>query len=198
MRALIVLLPLMLALAACDRQSAESEQAQPSNQIAAPAPVAGQTSSPARIDRSHRGSLAPFAAFLDPSGTRVTLADFRGKPLMVNLWATWCAPCLAEMPALDRLAAQSDTRFRLLAVSQDMAGKRAVEPYFAQAKLTALEPYLDKENALMLALASETLPLTIFYDAEGRERWRVIGAFDWNSAAAQGLINEGLGAKTAR
>lgn len=177
MRPLIVLLPLMLVLTACDRQSADPGQAQPSNMTsAAPAPAATPA---ARIDDSHAGQKAPDAAFLDPAGRSVTLAAFRGQPVLVNLWATWCAPCVAEMPTLDRLAMREKGRLKVVVISQDMAGKRAVLPYFAKAGFTALEPYLDKENALMLALGGETLPLTILYDAEGREVRRVVGALDW-------------------
>lgn len=178
MRSLMVVLLLMLA--ACDRQSAQQEQAQG-------APVA-----PDKIDFSHKGDAAPAMPFLGPDGGPATLATFRGKPLMVNLWATWCAPCVSEMPALDRLAAREKERLQLVAISQDMAGRRAVDPFFTQAKLTTLKPYLDKENVLMLALRSETLPLTIFYDADGKEQWRVVGAFDWESPAARKLIGDSL------
>lgn len=179
MRSLMVVLLLMLA--ACDRQSAQQEQAQ---------------GAPARSDKtdfSHKGEEAPAMPFVGPDGGPATLATFRGKPLLVNLWATWCAPCIAEMPALDRLAAREKERLQLVAISQDMAGKRAVEPFFAQAKLTTLKPYIDKENVLMLALKSETLPMTILYDSEGREMWRITGAFDWEGPAARKLLDESLG-----
>jgi thiol-disulfide isomerase/thioredoxin len=193
-RSLIGLLPLTIFLAACDRQSGEAGQEQPSQNVAAPtAPAAGgAVEAPAKIDLSQAGTLAPDAPFEDMKGGAVTLADFKGKPLMVNLWATWCAPCVAEMPSLDSLAAKNTDRFRLIAISQDMAGKRAVEPYFAKAGLKALPSYLDKENALMLALKSETLPMTIFYGADGRERWRVVGALDWQGPKAAELIAQGL------
>ncbi len=195
MRSLIVLLPLAALLAACDRQSGEAEQAQPAPAVAPAQSGDGGKEAPARIDTSFKGRPAPAESFLDPAGKPVSLADFKGRPLMVNLWATWCAPCVAEMPMLDRLAQREKDSFRLLVISQDIAGKRAVEPFFAKGGFKALEPYLDKENALMLALKSETLPLTIFYDAEGREQWRVIGALDWEGPEAAALIAQGLGAK---
>jgi thiol-disulfide isomerase/thioredoxin len=107
---------------------------------------------------------------------------------MVNLWATWCAPCIAEMPTLDKLAVREKDRFRLIVVSQDLAGKREVDPFFAKAKFAALEPYLDKQNVLMTAIGTETLPTTIFYDAKGKEQWRVMGAMDWQGERAKTLI----------
>jgi len=112
--------------------------------------------------------------------------------LLVNLWATWCAPCIAEMPTLDKLAVAEKDRLQVIVVSQDMAGKRAVDPYFAKAKFSMLKPYLDKENVLALALKTETLPITLLYDADGKEQWRVVGAMDWHGESAKRLLDETL------
>lgn len=147
------------------------------------------------VDRSHQGAEAPAMPFVGPDGGPAALSQFRGKPLLVNLWATWCAPCIAEMPALDALAAREKDRFQLIVVSQDMGGKHVVDPYFAKAGFKMLQPYLDKENVLMFALKSETLPTTIFYDAAGKEKWRIVGAMDWNGDKAKALLDETL--KTA-
>ena len=145
-----------------------------------------------QVDVTHRGTPAPAAAFAGPDGRPVTLASFKGTPLIVNLWATWCGPCVKELPALDALA-RADTRFRLIAVSQDMEGAKAVTPFLARRQLAALKPYIDSRNALMAALSSDTLPTTIFYDAAGKERWRVIGAMDWTGKRAKTLIDGALG-----
>ncbi len=145
-----------------------------------------------KVDISHRGEIAPAMPFLGPDGGPATLATFRGKPLLVNMWATWCAPCIAEMPTLDKLAAREQSRMQLIVVSQDMAGKRAVDPFFAKGKFAMLKPYIDKENVLMLALNSETLPTTLFYDADGKEQWRVVGAMDWEGAQAKKLLEDSL------
>lgn len=189
MRSLMVLLPL-LTLAACDRQSDRPEQAQGASE----APASGDAKAPGmgKVDVSKRGTPAPAMPFTGPDGAPATLSAFRGKPLLVNLWATWCAPCVAEMPTLDRLAAREKDRIQLIVVSQDMAGKRVVDPYFAKARFTMLKPYLDKENVLMLALGSETLPTTVFYDADGKEQWRVIGAMEWDGERAKTLIEGAL------
>lgn len=180
MRSLMVLLPL-LALTACDRQSGDQGQA-----------VAIDDEG-SKIDMSHKGVEAPAMPFLGPDGGPATLTKFRGKPFLVNLWATWCAPCIAEMPALDKLAAREKDRLQVIVVSQDMQGKKVVDPYFAKAKFVMLQPYLDKENVLPLALKSETLPTTLLYDAQGKELWRIYGAYDWNGAAASKMLKDALG-----
>lgn len=141
------------------------------------------------IDRSHKGEAAPGAAFRGPDDAAVTLAAFRGKPLLVNLWATWCAPCVAEMPTLDALAAKSSEAMAVIAVAQDLQGAEVVDPWFQKAGLKALQPYLDPENGLLDAYNS-ALPTTIFYDAAGQEIWRVIGAIDWQGKDAQALLAE--------
>jgi thiol-disulfide isomerase/thioredoxin len=143
-----------------------------------------------KIDRSHAGEIAPTIEFTDPDGEPVSLADFRGQPLLLNLWATWCAPCVVEMPALDALAARGDA-IRVLAVSQDMEGQEAkVAAFFEERRLKSLEPYQDKQLGLMEKLNAEVLPTTLLYDSEGREVWRVTGAFDWTGAEATKLLAE--------
>ena len=172
-----------VALGGCDRNNA------PEPQSKAEAPATKPT---AKVDRSHKGEAAPAVPFLGPDGGPATLASFRGKPLVVNLWATWCAPCIREMPQLDALASDAGDRFRLIVVSQDMEGAKVVAPFFAGKGFTTLEPYLDQQNVLMQALGTQTLPTTIFFDAKGKEQWRVLGAMDWNGAKAKKLIDEAL------
>ncbi|MGF1550826.1 MAG: TlpA family protein disulfide reductase [Sphingomonadaceae bacterium] len=145
-----------------------------------------------RLDRTRAGKPAPEAMFEDPAGEPANLADFRGKPLLVNLWATWCAPCIAEMPLLDQLAASRDD-IKVLALSQDLAGPEKVEAFFAERDFKMLEPYIDPELAIMDALGIDTLPTTILYDAEGREVWRMTGMADWTGDRAAKLIAEAEG-----
>lgn len=124
-----------------------------------------------------------------PDGTKVSDQSLKGKPVVLNLWATWCGPCVAEMPTLDALAAQKGTALRVLAVSQDSAGSadkiRAFRASHAMAHVTTL---LDPENTLSFHYDTGVLPTTIVYDAQGREVARVVGAFDWNSPQALALL----------
>ena len=93
------------------------------------------------------------------------------------------------MPTLDALAAESGEAMAVIAVAQDLQGAAVVDPWFQKAGLKALQPYLDPENGLLDA-ANSALPTSIFYDAEGRELWRVIGAIDWQGAEAKALLAE--------
>jgi thiol-disulfide isomerase/thioredoxin len=89
--AIVFLLLALPAIAGCDRQSATNQQA---NESAAATPANESAPSAAKVDTSHKGEAAPDIAFQGPDGAKLTLADFRGKPVLLNLWATWCAPCV--------------------------------------------------------------------------------------------------------
>ncbi len=138
------------------------------------APAGAERQGTGRLDRSHAGTPAPDTLFEDPAGEPASIADFRGKPVLVNLWATWCGPCVVEMPSLDALAARNP-RIHVLALSQDMNGQEKVDAFFAERKFAKLEPYIDAELSMMSALKVDTLPTTILYDANGREIWRMTG-----------------------
>lgn len=187
----VLLLGSALLAAGCDRQAAAPEQAN----SAAPSPdevtsaPAGTPPKSGVFDRTHKGEPAPAAAFTAPDGKRVTLADFKGKPLLVNLWATWCAPCVAEMPTLDAVAGRLGDRVRVLTVSQDLDGAAKVRPFFAARKFEHLQPYLDPEIGLSTAYQAN-LPTTVLYDSAGREVWRRLGAYEWNSPEALRAIAE--------
>ncbi|HST36292.1 MAG TPA: TlpA disulfide reductase family protein [Allosphingosinicella sp.] len=196
MRPVIACLPALLtvlALSGCDRQKADPPQGaapeaanEAGNQAAAHYPTG-------RLDRSHAGAVAPSVRFEDPEGRPVTLASFRGKPLLVNFWATWCGPCIVEMPALDRLAAREGETVTVLAISQDSGGRQLVEDFFGRRSFQRLEPYLDAEMRMMTALQLDTLPTTILYDAEGREVWRMTGMAEWEGERAARLLTEAEG-----
>jgi thiol-disulfide isomerase/thioredoxin len=194
MRALSLLL-ISVAVAGCQKQPQASQaNAQLPDQPGWSGPkqaAEAEESIPApKIDRSHAGSPAPTAEFEDPDGEAVSFAVFQGKPLLVNLWATWCAPCVAEMPMLDALAEREKDRLQVMALSQDADGRAKVEAFFNQHRFRTIEPYLDAKMAMMGDLKLDTLPTTILYDAKGREIWRVVGMEDWRSARAGALLNE--------
>jgi thiol-disulfide isomerase/thioredoxin len=134
---------------------------------------------PGTFDRSEAGTAIPALAFEAPDGRRVRL-DALDRPLLVNLWATWCAPCVAELPALDRLAESRAGELQVVAVSQDLQGWTMVRPFLAKAKLAHLFVLLDSTGAFATAVAAPGLPMTILYDASGREVWRVNGPREWD------------------
>jgi thiol-disulfide isomerase/thioredoxin len=187
----LAILGLLLAgsIAGCDREKPGGGQAEQGQANVSAGQAKGIGDFEYIIDRSHKGKAAPAVAFRGPDDAPVTLAAFRGRPLLVNLWATWCAPCVAEMPTLDALAAKRGERMKVIAVAQDLQGAKVVEPWFQKAGLKALQPYLDPENGLLDA-ANSALPTSIFYDAEGREVWRVVGAIDWQGKEAAALLGE--------
>ncbi|WP_366926559.1 TlpA disulfide reductase family protein [Sphingomonas sp. LM7] len=183
MRPAITLLLLAASLTGgCDRQSAPKQQAEGAN-AATPAPSAAD-----KLDRSHKGEAAPTIPFVDPKGKKVTLADFRGKPVLLNLWATWCAPCVKEMPTLDALAVREGDKLQVVTISQDFAPEK-VPPFFAAAKFKKLQPYIDSEVAFSTQMGVN-LPTTILYDSAGREVWRALGDTDWAGDAAAKLLAE--------
>lgn len=184
MRPTIALLLLAASLTGgCDRQSGQPQQANATNVAAEAAPVV-----PDKLDRSHKGEAAPSFAFTDAKGKKATLADFRGKPVLLNLWATWCAPCVKEMPTLDALAVREGDRLQVLTISQDGEAAK-IAPYFEKAKFRKLQAWHDPEMAFSLQMGIN-LPGTILYDSQGREVWRMVGENDWAGAAAAKLIAE--------
>jgi thiol-disulfide isomerase/thioredoxin len=182
-----------LMMSACDRQSTTAPQAKvdTSAKLAPAAPIAEEIEIMGPVDRSHEGKPMPDASFTAPNGDQVKLADFKGRPVILNLWATWCGPCIAEMPALDRMAAREMGQVHVLAVSQDMKGKEAVDRWWKDAALKTLQSYLDPKADLSFAFGGGTLPTTLYYNSQGKEVWRVVGASQWDGEAAKALLDEG-------
>src|SRR5262245_1625658 len=138
----IVIIAAVLALAACSKP-----QQQPANNQAAASAEAGPQKG---LDRSHKGRPAPDAEFKDPDGGDISLADFKGTPVLVNLWATWCAPCVKELPTLDKLAQAHDVDGELgvIAVSQDTGSRRGVAAFLKKLKIKDLGAYQDPSMGL--------------------------------------------------
>ena len=189
MRLLIVTCAL-LSLAACQRPQREpADQSAPEAEIG---PVKG-------VDRSHKGKPAPDVIFIDPDGGDISLPDFKGTPVLVNLWATWCAPCVKELPTLDRLSQSHEQKgdLGIVAVSQDTAPHPSVVAFLQTHKIGALAPYQDPKMGLSGELGAEVLPTSIFYDTHGREVWRFVGDLDWTGEEAAKLLAE-AGVASAR
>lgn len=187
-----LLLPVLLLTAACDRQSSDNAQASADTVAETTAtPPAFEADKLGQLSRDNAGDAAPDTPFTAPDGSETTLAAFAGKPVLVNLWATWCAPCVAEMPTLDALAEREDGKLQVLVISQDMDGAEKVAPFFEKAAFKRLQPYLEPGMALSVGYGAN-LPTTILYDAEGKEVWRVLGDTDWTGKPAADLIAEAI------
>jgi thiol-disulfide isomerase/thioredoxin len=182
------------ALAGCDRQSGGSAQQQEAAAAPTPAPPQAEELT-GKIDRSHAGEAVPDLAFADAGGKKLSLAALKGTPVLLNLWATWCAPCKAEMPTLDTIAGDDAGKLRVVTVSQDLKGAAEVTPFFSTQHFAHLEPWLDPDNTLGMKLGggNAVLPTTVLYDASGKEVWRVVGGYDWASAEARSEIGKVLG-----
>jgi thiol-disulfide isomerase/thioredoxin len=132
---------------------------------------------------------APAESFSAPDGSAVTLGAFKGKVVLVNFWATWCAPCLREMPALDRLqAALGGDRFQVVTISVDRQGKPVVEPFLKRLGVGHLPAYLDSQSALLHAFGARGLPTSYLIDADGTLIGYLEGPADWDSPAGKALI----------
>lgn len=182
----LAVLGLTVLLGGCDRESEGSAQQAAQGKVKPPPGLPGE------IDRSHKGSLAPEMNFMDPDHKILEFSKLKGTPTLINLWATWCAPCVIEMPLLDDVAEAYKGKLRVVTLSQDLQGAAKVKPFFAARKLRHLEPWLDPQNALIFHYGGGTLPLTVLYDAQGREVWRIAGGYDWSSKEARALIEEGI------
>jgi thiol-disulfide isomerase/thioredoxin len=119
----------------------------------------------------------------DGAGKPVSLDQFRGRVVLLNLWATWCAPCRKEMPALDRLQASlGGPEFTVVALATDAGGAKAVQEFYAANNVQHLAIYVDGTSKVLTSLGTAGLPTTLLLDAEGREVGRYLGAADWESA----------------
>ena len=125
---------------------------------------------------------APQVSFTDAAGASANLSDFAGKPVLLNLWATWCAPCRREMPSLERLQARLGDKITVLAISEDIGGNKAVAPFIAKFGLKAVKTYLDPKSTLTQAFNVDGLPTSFLIDRRGRVIGRVEGEAEWDSS----------------
>lgn len=174
-------------LAACDNGEVADPQAEESEE------VSGKEALTGTLDRNFAGEDIPAVTVTDPQGIELSLGELDGQPVLLNLWATWCAPCVVEMPLLDELATELGDDVRVLTVSEDLRGAEVVVPFFEERGFANLPQWMDAQNELAFAFGGgAVLPLTILYDGQGKEVWRVIGAYDWGSAQAREAVMEAV------
>mgnify|MGYP000340819286 CR=1 FL=1 len=147
----------------------------------------------AKFIHAARPVNAPDVPFFDANGKKYTLTDFRGKVVLVNIWATWCPACIVEMPQLDRLQARLGGKdFMVLTLSQDGGGIPVVKRFLKKRNLANLPIFIDRNRRLGKAFNQDLLPTTILLDAEGRERGRIIGPVEWDSPKTLAFIKRYL------
>ncbi|MDT7950139.1 MAG: TlpA disulfide reductase family protein [Acetobacteraceae bacterium] len=133
----------------------------------------------------------PDIQFMTADGTAKTLKDYAGKGVVLNFWATWCVPCVAEMPALAKLATLVDpAHVAILPLSSDRAGAAAVRRFFDEKGIEGLPILLDPRGDAARAFGSRGIPTTVLIDARGRERARLEGAADWADPSAVAAVKE--------
>jgi thiol-disulfide isomerase/thioredoxin len=155
-----------------------------------------QTSSDLRraLSRIDPPEVLPDVAFLDAGGTEHHLSEFRGRGMVVNLWATWCAPCVAEMPSLVTLAKTlAPQDIAVMPLSSDRGGAPVVQAWFNEHGITALPVLLDPKGALARAWQARGIPTTVIVNRQGLGCARLEGSAQWDSPAAARTIRELIG-----
>ena len=136
---------------------------------------------------------APEARFRAVDGTSRTLADFRGRVVLLNIWATWCGPCRSEMASLDRLQAlHGADGLEVLAVSVDRDGLNKVRRFYQNTGIRNLKVYVDSDRGTAAAFGARAIPMTVLIDREGNMVGSLVGAAEWDSSAARELIRRYL------
>ena len=160
------------------------------NQAAATGPLAGlnKGTMAALLVRSKPLELPPFIV-IDADGKSKSLADFSGKIVLLNIWATWCLPCREEMPALDALETKLGGKdFRVVAVNIDKGGPDKAAAFLKETGATHLALYTDPTGKLFATLKSVGMPTTLILDRDGEEIGRLVGPADWASPEAIAVI----------
>ncbi len=166
-----------------------------------PAVIAAVLLLPAEASSGLRGfvpydspRLPPSLTFTDGQGQPLTLGTFSGMVVLLNVWASWCGPCVAELPALDRLQAEMGGQdFQVVAISVDRGAGRVVEPFLLRIGAKHLPVYLDPESRTLRQLGVGALPTSFLLNRQGRIIGRLEGDPDWDSEEARRLIEDAIG-----
>ena len=158
--------------------------------LAVPARAAGEM---ARFKKAGTPRPLPDLEFQDADDKPLRFADFRGRALLINFWATWCTPCVKEMPSLDRLQAMfPKDKFLVLPLSIDGTTRPKVAPFYKDQKLGNLGIYFDKGRKAMQGLDVALLPTSILVDPMGRELGRLEGDADWDLPEGVALMKAAI------
>lgn len=131
----------------------------------------------------------PDVAFTAEDGSQISLAEYRGKYVLVNFWATWCAPCRQEMPSLDALQGEfGGASFEVVTIATGRNPPPAMKKFFEEAGIRNLPLHRDPKQALSRQMAVLGLPITVIVNPEGQEIGRLLGDADWHSDEARALI----------
>ncbi|HWA81576.1 MAG TPA: TlpA disulfide reductase family protein [Acetobacteraceae bacterium] len=141
------------------------------------------------LERVNPRTVPPPISFKTATGARQTLADYRGKGLVLNIWATWCGPCVAEMPSLDRLAADiAPFGIAVLPISIDAMGLPAVKSFYATNRIEHLPMLLDPDGDVAHAFKLDGIPTSFIVDRSGRITGRVEGSVQWDTKQAIAML----------
>ena len=136
-----------------------------------------------RFTRHSEPRIVPDIAFNDADGRQVRLSDWRGQLVLLNIWATWCGPCKAELPSLDRLQAKlGGKEFNVLALSTDRGGPKVPAQFFSREGITHLKVFNDDTGEAAIRMKEPGLPLSIVLNENGQEIARLLGPREWDSA----------------
>ncbi len=155
---------------------------------------AGELKALSWVDAKAAPADLPPLHLVAADGSGHPVAEFAGQGLVLNFWATWCVPCVAEMPALAKLAVQvAGERITVLPVSGDRGGAASVEKFYRAHEITGLPIWLDPDGDAFHALKLRGIPTTLIIDRDGRERARAEGPMDWSAAESVAKIKTMLG-----
>jgi thiol-disulfide isomerase/thioredoxin len=161
----------------------------------------GASSAPIQFDADPLSIFLPVPdlKFVDDTGRSLSLSDFKGRLVLLNVWATWCPPCREEMPSLDRLQSKFDrSRFLVLPLSIDRTGLAGIREFCRDLGLKSLGVYLDQTGATLRQLGLVGIPATVLINADGLEVGRKIGPAKWDDPQVTALVEKSLAAKRSQ
>lgn len=157
-------------------------------------PPSSAAAAPGRFQVHDEPRPLPSIRFRGPQGNTLTLADFHGQVVLLNVWATWCPPCREEMPSLDRLQAKlGGPGFAVVPVSVDREGRILVEAFYAKNDIDQLGIYLNPANDITAELGAFGIPMTLLIDQYGREIGRMMGRMEWDTEAVIKFLRGHIG-----